>query len=92
MEPSIGAPGANATDLTKPPTNLTVGITVGGVAVSQQQVLYAGRQSQSQVDNVYFTVPNGVPYGCQVPVSITAGGVAANVANIAITADGSPCQ
>jgi uncharacterized protein (TIGR03437 family) len=90
--PDNVAPGANATDLTKPPASLAVGITVGGVAVTAQQLLYAGRQSQSQVDNVYFTVPNGVPYGCQVPVAITAGGVAANVANIAITADGSPCH
>lgn len=79
-------PGNNATDM----TNVPVEITVGGVAA---QRLYAGRQPQSPaVDNVYFKVPDGVPYGCLVPVAITAGGVAANVVNIAITADGSPCQ
>ena len=44
------------------------------------------------MDNIYFTVPKGVPYGCQVPVVITAGGITANSTNIAITADGSPCQ
>jgi hypothetical protein len=44
------------------------------------------------VDNVYFTVPAGVPYGCAVPVVINAGGVAANTTNIAITADGSACH
>ena len=36
---------------------------------------YAGRQSQSAgVDNVYFTVPAGVAYGCQVPVVISGRG------------------
>lgn len=78
------APGAG--DMTAVP----VTITVGGLTASR---LYAGRQSETAaVDNVYFTVPKGVPYGCQVPVVITAGGVTANTTNIAITADGSPCQ
>jgi hypothetical protein len=44
------------------------------------------------VDNIYFTVPSGISYGCQVPVTITAGGVAANTTYIAVTADGSPCN
>jgi uncharacterized protein (TIGR03437 family) len=79
------APGA-AGDMTTVP----VTITVGGVTASR---LYAGRQAETAaVDNVYFTIPAGVPLGCQVPVVITAGGVAANTTNIAITADGSPCQ
>jgi uncharacterized protein (TIGR03437 family) len=78
------APGAG--DMTTVP----VTITVGGVTASR---LYAGRQSETAaVDNIYFTVPKGVPYGCQVPVVITAGGITANSTNIAITADGSPCQ
>ena len=80
------APGAAAGDMTTVP----VTITVGGITASR---LYAGRQSETAaVDNVYFTIPAGVPLGCQVPVVITAGGVAANTTNIAITADGSPCQ
>ena len=79
-------PGSNAVDI----TNLPVTITVGGISA---QRLYAGRQSQSAgVDNVYFMLPPGVPFGCYVPVAITAGGVAANTTTIAITADGSPCQ
>ena len=79
------APGA-AGDMTTVP----VTITVGGVAASR---LYAGRQAETAaVDNVYFTIPAGVPLGCQVPVVVTAGGTAANTTNIAITADGSPCQ
>ena len=71
-------------------TNVPMTITVGGVTAAR---LYAGRQPQTAgVDNVYFTVPSGVPYGCNVPVAITAGGVAANTTNIAITADGSACH
>jgi len=58
--------------------------------MSQHPRLHA---QTAAVDNVYFIVPtNGVPYGCNVPVVITAGGVAANTTMIAITADGSPCQ
>ena len=70
--------------------NVPVTITVGGVNAPSQ---YAGRQAQTAaVDNVYFIVPNGVPYGCQIPVLVTAGGVVANNTNISITQDGSPCQ
>jgi uncharacterized protein (TIGR03437 family) len=80
------APGAAAVDLTDVP----VTILVGGI---QAQRLYAGRQAQSAgVDNVYFTVPAGVANGCQVPVVISAAGVAANTTTIAVTADGSACQ
>ena len=67
-----------------------VAITVGGVAATR---LYAGRQPETAaVDNIYFTVPSGVTFGCQVPVVVTAGGVLANTTLIAVTADGSPCQ
>jgi large repetitive protein len=70
--------------------DIPVTITVGGISA---QKAYAGRQPQTAaVDNIYFTVPAGVSFGCQVPVAITAGGVAANLTVIAITADGSPCQ
>ena len=70
--------------------SIPVTITVGGVPA---QKMYAGRQAQTAaVDNVYFIVPNSAPYGCSVPVVVTAAGVAANTTNIAITADGSPCQ
>ena len=71
-------------------TGIPVTITVGGINAAR---LYAGRQAETAaVDNIYFTVPAGVAYGCQVPVVITAGGTAANTTNIAITADGKPCQ
>jgi uncharacterized protein (TIGR03437 family) len=79
------APGA-AGDMTA----LPVAITVGGLPA---QRLYAGRQSQfAGADNVYFTVPAGVPFGCQDPVAVTAAGVAANTVNIAIAADGAACR
>jgi uncharacterized protein (TIGR03437 family) len=81
------APGANAVNLLGA---VTVAIKVGGVPATP---LYAGRQSQTAaVDNIYFTVPQGVPLGCNVPVEITAGDVAANTTTIAISADGSPCK
>lgn len=73
-------------------TNIPVTITVAGVPA---QRLYAGRApGDASVDNVYFSVPQlpSNAFGCQVPVAITAGGVAANVANIAVTANGAPCQ
>jgi uncharacterized protein (TIGR03437 family) len=70
-------------------TGLPVSITVGGLPA---QRLYAGRQPQfAGVDNIYFTVPSGVAYGCAVPLAITAGGFAANATYIAITADGAAC-
>ena len=70
--------------------SLPVTITVGGITAKR---IYAGRQSETAgVDNIYFIIPAGAPYGCQVPVAITADGVAANTTNIAITADGSKCQ
>ena len=79
------APGASGDMVSLPVT-----ITVGGVAA---QRLYAGRQSQfAGVDNIYFTVPAGVTFGCQVPVSIAAGGAAANTTTIAVTADGGACR
>jgi uncharacterized protein (TIGR03437 family) len=71
-------------------TGVPVTITVGGVTA---QRLYAGRQAETAaVDNIYFTVPQGTGFGCQVPVVVTGGGTPANTTNIAITADGSPCQ
>jgi hypothetical protein len=46
-------------------TSVSVAITVGGIPA---QRLYAGRQSASAGDNIYLTVPQGVPYGCNIPV------------------------
>jgi hypothetical protein len=34
----------------------------------------------------------GVPFGCQVPVAVTASGVAANTVNIAFTSVGTACR
>lgn len=84
--PDDVAPGTNAADL--PGTPLS--ILVGGKPAKR---LYAGRQADAAgVDVIYFTVPSDVSPGCQVPVQIVAGGQPANAANIAISADGSPCN
>ncbi len=81
------APGTSAVDMASVP----VTITVGGVTA---QRVYAGRQpSTAGVDNIYFTIPQaGVTFGCQVPLVVTAGGVAANTTVIAITSDGTACK
>jgi uncharacterized protein (TIGR03437 family) len=64
-------------------------ISVGGVRTAP---LYAGRQAQfAGVDNIYFTIPDGAPLGCQVPVQIDPG-FGTNTASIAVTADGKPCS
>jgi uncharacterized protein (TIGR03437 family) len=84
--PDNAPPGSAASDMTGVP----VTIAVGGISAAR---LYAGRQSQfAGVDNVYFTVPAGVPSGCKVPVTVVAGGIPAITVNLAITADGSPCK
>ncbi len=91
--PDNVAPGGNAGDLRAPPRNLAVSVTVGGLPLPPQNVLYAGRQAESSgVDNIYFTLPANVSLGCNVPVQVTVGGVTANTTSIAITADGSPCR
>jgi uncharacterized protein (TIGR03437 family) len=67
-----------------------VAVTVGGVPAER---VHASRGADfTGVDHLYFTVPAGVPFGCQVPLDISAGGVAANATAIAVTADGSPCR
>jgi uncharacterized protein (TIGR03437 family) len=66
-----------------------VTVTVGGVPA---EGVHASRGDFTGVDHLYFTVPAGVRFGCQVPLAITAGGVAANATAIAVTADGSPCR
>ena len=70
-------------------SGIPVTITVGGVPAEQVSLSH---QRDTALDNIWFTIPSGVSFGCQVPVAITAGGIAANVTVIAITADGSPCQ
>jgi uncharacterized protein (TIGR03437 family) len=44
------------------------------------------------VDQISFTVPTDIAFGCRVPVTVTAGGVTANATVIAVTADGSACK
>jgi len=44
------------------------------------------------VDNIYFTLPQDVQLGCNVPVEVTARGVPANTTAIAISATGAPCN
>ena len=78
------APGAG--DMTLVP----VEITVGGQPAKR---IYAGRQPEAAaVDNVYFEVPGNVPFGCNVPVQVKAGGLMANTIVISVTSDGRSCR
>jgi uncharacterized protein (TIGR03437 family) len=72
------------------PDATPIAITLGGVPA---QRVYPERQpAENAIGHIFFTVPSGIAFGCQVPVAITAGGVAANPTVIAVTADGSPCK
>jgi uncharacterized protein (TIGR03437 family) len=63
-----------------------VTVTVGGQAAS---VLYSGRSPCcSGVDQIVVTLPNNVPPGCWVPVTVNAGGVVSNTATMAIAPAG----
>ncbi len=63
-----------------------VTVTVGGQPAT---VLYSGRSSQfAGVDQINVTLPNNVPLGCWVPVTVNAGGVVSNTATMAIAAAG----
>ena len=86
-------PAPFADNVLPTPGNLPVQteVFVGGKKASVQ---YNGRSGCcASIDQVVFQVPDGVPFGCWVPVYIRTGGTAvSNTATMAITADGSPCQ
>ena len=65
-------------------------VNVGGVPAERP---HSGpRPEQEAIDHIFFTVPSGIAFGCQVPVAVTMGGMAANLTAIAVTPDGSPCK
>ncbi len=65
-------------------------VWIGGQSVTDFR--YNGRSSYPGVDEIIFTVPNGAPLGCWVPVQIrTDGSMLSNAVTMAITSDGSPC-
>ncbi len=66
-----------------------VGATVGGRPATIQ---YAGRSGCcAGLDQVHVVIPQGTG-GCEVPVVLTAGGVASNTATIAIAPPGASCD
>jgi uncharacterized protein (TIGR03437 family) len=70
--------------------NVPVTVTIGGVSA---QIPYSGRAPGfAAVDNVYFIVPPGVPFGCAVPVVIQAGNLPANKVTVALDPNRQPCQ
>jgi uncharacterized protein (TIGR03437 family) len=67
-----------------------VSITIGGTPAQRE---YPDRPAdENATQHIFFRVPSGIAFGCHVPLSIMAGGVAANQAAIPVTADGSPCE
>ena len=63
-----------------------VTLTIGGQPAAIQ---YSGRTPCcSGVDQIVATVPNNVPPGCWVPVTVNAGGVVSNTTTMAIAAPG----
>ncbi len=78
------------------PETLTadIEIWVGGVAVADQDILYAGRSPCcAGVDQVIFPVPEQAPLGCYVPVFLrTRGLILSNMATMAIAAEDGACD
>jgi uncharacterized protein (TIGR03437 family) len=72
------------------PDATAVAITVGGIPAQREYP--DGQIDATAVGHIFFRIPSGIAYGCQVPVAITAGGISANPTVIAVSADGSPCR
>lgn len=73
------------------PGNLDVPVTVY-VGTKSVTPTYKGRSGCcAGIDQVVFTVPDGVE-GCYVSVNVVAGGVVSNSATIAVTPNGSVCS
>jgi len=85
LQPDNQPPPGGMLDL-----DVAVTVTVNGIPAI---VGYKGRAPGFPgVDNIYFTVPNGVPNGCAIPVVLTAGAATANQVTIAINSQHSSCQ
>lgn len=68
--------------LGQPVPNAQITLWLGGV---QAPVVYAGRSGCCiGEDQVVFTVPNNVPVGCSVPITIQSPGTASNTGFIAV--------
>ena len=90
--PATEAPGAPGETIAIRGTGLgTVrepGIVLGGRRV--RRIRYAGPSRRAGEDEIRFQIPDDAP-GCYVPVQVRSGGVASNVATIAIAPKGKPC-
>jgi uncharacterized protein (TIGR03437 family) len=63
------------------------------VAGKSARVLYKGRSPQFPgIDQINFELPADVPEGCQVPLTLRAGGVVSNFTTISIAARGRVCS
>jgi uncharacterized protein (TIGR03437 family) len=72
------------------PILASVQVLVGGV---DAQVLFAGLSPQSpHLYQINVIVPINAPIGCEVPLTVTADGIAANEVTMAVSANGGSCQ
>ncbi len=84
--------GAYNGDETNPPMGVDLSSTVTLYIGNQvAMVSYAGRSMAPGVDEIDFTVPDGVS-GCYVPVAVAVNGVISNFTSISVSPDGSTCS
>ena len=85
--------GAVANDTVAPtPGNLPAAVEVW-VGNSRASVLYSGRSPCcAGSDQIVFTLPQDVPLGCYVPVTVRANQLASNTVTMAIQTGGRPCS
>jgi uncharacterized protein (TIGR03437 family) len=81
--------GAVTGDETEPPTQVDLG-TGAQVFIEGQlaTVLYGGRGSSPALDQIDFTVPNGISGGCKTSIAVLVKGVTGNVTSIPIAPAG----
>lgn len=65
---------------------------LGGFQVPTANIAYVGASIYPGVDVVQFTIPQGVPAGCFVPVAEVAQNVVSNIGTVAIAANGGVCS
>jgi len=81
--------GAVTGDETEPPVqvDLQTGVQVF-IENQPATVLYGGRSGDAGLDQINFTVPNGITGGCKTSIAVLVKGVAGNVTTMAIAPAG----
>jgi uncharacterized protein (TIGR03437 family) len=91
----VGADTADSdTNYTTSPhaINTPVQLYIGGVQVAAANITYVGSLGYPGVNGIIFTVPSGVPQGCEVSIAVVANGMVSNVPTAAFMPSGGVCQ